>query len=73
MNKIFKKTFCIYLLCIGLILVQYSDAQTMKPLYQNKKFALYSDSVVQGNYTSKVLNAGELTSNYQSPANLLGR
>jgi hypothetical protein len=48
-----------------------SSAQTdQKPLWQNKAFALYRDSIVQQNkFTGKALSATEVTSNYKSPAN----
>ena len=46
----------------------YCQAQ-QKPLWQNKAFAVYADSVVQGNFVAKALSASEITSNYQSPAN----
>src|SRR5665647_854105 len=46
----------------------YCQAQ-QKPLWQNKAFAVYADSVVQGNFIAKALSASEITSNYQSPAN----
>ncbi|MEP6466533.1 MAG: hypothetical protein ABJB05_09510 [Parafilimonas sp.] len=46
-------------------------AQTVqKPLYQNNKFILYADSVVQNNYTAKALSDSQVVSNYQSQANL---
>ncbi|MCW3105582.1 MAG: Bacterial alpha-L-rhamnosidase, partial [Segetibacter sp.] len=57
---------------IGLCLVvNMSTAQTVnKPLWQNKAFAVYKDSVVQQNkFIGKALSATELTSNYKSPAN----
>src|SRR6185312_402671 len=38
-------------------------------LYQNSKFALYPDSVVQGKFTSQALSSAKLTSDYQSPVN----
>src|ERR1022692_2676083 len=41
-----------------------------QPLWQNNKFVLYSDRVVQGNYMVKALSDTELVSNYQSSANL---
>jgi len=45
-------------------------AQTVTmPLYQNKKFIVYKDSIVQGKFTAKALSSTKLTSNYQSPAN----
>ncbi|MEO8710962.1 MAG: hypothetical protein ABI405_02505, partial [Parafilimonas sp.] len=67
------KSFHLYKICfviISLLITQFCNAQTMMPLYQNKKFALYADSVVQDNYTAKVLSHTALASNYQSAANL---
>ena len=40
-----------------------------KPVWKNSAFAVYKDSIVQGNFVAKVLSATEITSNYQSPAN----
>ncbi|HVY74018.1 MAG TPA: amylo-alpha-1,6-glucosidase [Puia sp.] len=45
-------------------------AQPAKPLYRNDRFALYGDSVVQGQYRAKILSSGSIVSDYQSPANL---
>jgi hypothetical protein len=46
------------------------NAQTeSRPLYQNSKFALYPDRVVQQNFEGKTLSATELQSNYKSPPN----
>ncbi len=60
----------IYFLFSFITFTQLCAAQTMQqPLYQNKKFTVFSDSVVQGDYTAKALSATELTSNYQSAAN----
>jgi hypothetical protein len=38
-------------------------------IWKNSAFAVYADSIVQGNFVSRVLSANEITSNYQSPAN----
>ena len=38
-------------------------------LYQNKDYSVYTDKVVQGNFTANVLPDGSMTSNYISPAN----
>jgi hypothetical protein len=40
-------------------------------LWQTGAYSIYSDSVVQGNYTAKALSATEIISDYKSPANLL--
>jgi Bacterial alpha-L-rhamnosidase 6 hairpin glycosidase domain len=41
-----------------------------KPTWQNKSFAVYADSIVQGNYRAIATSSNSITSNYQSPANL---
>ncbi len=72
MNNMVKllKTFCaLNILFLSLIFGYKAQGQIMQPLYQNKKFALYNDSVVQGDYTAKALSETELTSNYESAAN----
>ncbi|WP_439882604.1 alpha-L-rhamnosidase-related protein [Pontibacter sp. MBLB2868] len=38
-------------------------------LYQSDAYAVYPDSVVQGEYVARVLSPTQLTSNYKSPAN----
>ena len=40
-----------------------------KPIWQNGAFAVYNDSIVQGNFVARALSSDEITSNYQSPAN----
>ena len=40
-----------------------------QPLWKNKAFAVYSDRIVQGEYTGRARSATSLESNYQSPAN----
>lgn len=40
-----------------------------KPIWQNKSFTVYPDSIVQGNFVAKALSSTQITSNYQSPAN----
>ena len=68
MNDIFKNLKLVFIL--SLMATHFCDAQTAKPIFQNKKFALYADSVVQGKYTAKILSSTAFTSNYQSQANL---
>ncbi|MGN6248550.1 MAG: hypothetical protein ACTHNG_09335, partial [Ginsengibacter sp.] len=60
----------IFLCLLVLMAPACCNAQTPKPLFQNKEFALFADSVVQGKYTAKVLSPTLFTSDYQSPANL---
>jgi len=44
---------------------------TMKPLWHNNQFEVFSDRIVQqGKYTAKALSPTEMTSDYKSPANL---
>ncbi len=46
-----------------------SNQTAATPLYQSETYSIYPDSVVQGEYTARVISATELTSNYQSPVN----
>lgn len=68
MNDILKTLKIVFIL--SLMSAHFCVAQTAEPLFQNKKFALYADSVVQEKYTAKILSSTQLISNYQSPANL---
>jgi hypothetical protein len=67
--KYILKNFSLVLI-LGLMPVHFCVAQTARPLFKNKRFALYADSVVQGNYAATFSSSTQLTSNYQSPANL---
>jgi len=59
------------LISCGLLLAGgFGYAQNSKPLYRSKTYTIYPDHVVQGKYTARALSATELTSDYQSPANL---
>lgn len=40
-----------------------------KPIWQNKSFSVYADSIVQGDFIAKAVSSTEINSNYQSPAN----
>ena len=64
-----KKVLPVYFLFTGLIFTEIGHSQTTQPIYRNEKFTLYNDSVVQGNFTAKILSEKELTSNYQSAVN----
>lgn len=44
--------------------------QSQKLMYHSRAFDMYADRIVQGRYEGKALSDRELTSNYQSPANL---
>jgi hypothetical protein len=52
----------------NIILIAFCQAQ-QKPLWQNNAFAVYADSIVQGNFVARTISASEITSNYQSPSN----
>ncbi len=53
-----------------LMILFFSDSMAQqKPLWQNKSFAVYADSIIQGNFVARALSADEIVSNYQSPAN----
>lgn len=45
---------------------QSPDSNT--PIYQNEKFAIYSDRVVQGENVAEVISPTKIKSNYKSPA-----
>lgn len=49
-------------LSTGLVIAQ-------QPLWKSTAYALYADSVVQNKYVAKAISRGEISSNYQSPAN----
>ena len=68
MKKIWTSLKCLCSLCL---LVNIGFAQSKeKPIWQNKSFKLYKDSVVQENkFTGKALSATRLSSNYERPAN----
>ncbi len=68
MYKLLKTAFSISL--TAFMAVNCCEAQKPKPLFENQEFAVFADSVVQGKYTAKIESANQLTSDYQSPANL---
>ena len=53
-----------------LFIAGYTNAQHEQPIYTSKAYSIYPDRVVQGRYTASAVTATELTSDYQSPANL---
>ncbi|MEO8860930.1 MAG: hypothetical protein ABI358_05870 [Ginsengibacter sp.] len=57
-----------FTMCATFFLPRVADAQ-QKPLWENKSFAVYADSIVQGNYVATTSSSNSITSNYQSPAN----
>ncbi len=57
----------LYIYCTSMIVINNTEAQ--KPIYRNSAYALYPDSVVQGNFIAKATSSTQINSNYQSPAN----
>lgn len=53
-----------------MLLATVASAQNSKELYKAKEFSIYTDKVVEGKYTAKILSPSEMTSDYQSPVNL---
>ncbi|MGH2648604.1 MAG: MGH1-like glycoside hydrolase domain-containing protein, partial [Ginsengibacter sp.] len=52
------------------IIFFFSNAMAQQKLiWKNDAFAVYADSIVQGNFIAKALSPDEIVSNYQSPAN----
>ncbi len=63
-----KYLFIACCLLINIFASNISMAQ-QKTIWKNDAFAIYNDSIVQGNFVAKALSSTEITSNYQSPAN----
>jgi hypothetical protein len=61
-----------FLISLALALIGYgANAQSGHVIYKADQYTVYRDSIVQQNkYTAKVISSKEITSNYQSPANL---
>ncbi len=55
-------------MCAAFFLPRDANGQ-QKPLWENKSFAVFADSIVQGNYVATATSFNSITSNYQSPAN----
>jgi hypothetical protein len=53
----------------GSVILPFFCMTQQKPIWKNQAFAIYSDSIVQGNFVAKALSSTEISSNYQSPAN----
>lgn len=47
-----------------------SDKSSEDAIYHSDAYTIYRDGVIQGEYSAKVLSATEITSDYQSEANL---
>lgn len=46
-----------------------SEMTQKQALYTSENFSIYPDSVVQGEYTARILSPTQITSDYQSPVN----
>lgn len=66
MKTILKTAFLFFIINIPTTAI----AQENGLLWGTKKYSIYSDSVVQGQFAAKAMSAIEIVSNYQSPANL---
>lgn len=55
------------LVFLSLIIIGYTKS-VAQPIWKNRAFAIYRDSVTQGKFTGKATSALELTSNYKSLA-----
>jgi hypothetical protein len=55
---------------MGIVLILLAGCQSGNKnlIYQSDKFSVYTDSVVQGEFTAKALSANEISSNYRSPS-----
>ncbi|MER2997583.1 MGH1-like glycoside hydrolase domain-containing protein [Pontibacter populi] len=47
-----------------------SEVTAANPIYKSDAYAIYPDSVVQGEHVARILSPTEITSNYKSPVNL---
>ena len=56
--------------CIVFLAISFSGHAQQKAIWQNRAFAFYPDSIVQGPYTATAISTREIISNYESPANL---
>ena len=52
------------------VLLSAIQSAAQAPVFQSEAFSIYSDKVIQGKNEAKALSATQMTSNYQSPANL---
>lgn len=57
---------------VQLVILMYSckAQQNSETIFTSESYTLTKDKVIQGNYTARALSSTEITSNYQSPANL---
>lgn len=72
-SHLMSKAYIIRLFFPGALVMAWcsSLAQSGNIIYQADNYTIYRDSIVQQNkYTAKVVSGKQVTSNYQSPANL---
>ncbi|MBO9634180.1 MAG: hypothetical protein J7578_13775 [Chitinophagaceae bacterium] len=65
----YSKGNWLFTILTGLSVVAYSQEKA-KPVWSSPAYQVYPDRVVQGKYTARALSATEMSSDYQSPANL---
>lgn len=65
----YSKGNWLFTILTGLSVVAYSQDKA-KPVWSSPAYQVYPDRVVQGKYTARALSATEMSSDYQSPANL---
>lgn len=63
-----KPLYSLVLLTLAAVSCGVDPDQQGTVLYENEKFTVYEDSVVQGDHMARVVSPEEITSNYQSPA-----
>ena len=64
----FNKLYLLPILALAINSCAVEPKEKEEILYQNEKFTLYKDKVVQGDNVAKVISSEEIRSNYQSPA-----
>lgn len=70
MNKLFISFFYLWLIYCCIFSVSCMAQAIQKPLFQNKKFSIFADHVVQSKYSAEAISATKIVSNYKSQANL---
>ncbi|HEY9364534.1 MAG TPA: hypothetical protein VIQ00_14805, partial [Chitinophagaceae bacterium] len=55
---------------LAIFIFQIMSTKAQNPIYQSPVFSIYPEKVVQGKYEANAISAHNITSNYESPANL---
>jgi hypothetical protein len=55
---------------LAIFIFQIISTKAQNPIYQSPAFSIYPGKVVQGKYEANAISAHNITSNYESPANL---